>query len=109
MGSPQGQGRVPRWPFLMSFVVLFRHNPRAAPALLGGTLPLRYCAAGFASKVPREVCLQFGALRLLKFSPKRCPCLLVTFLLKTSRGLLIVLTTPRKSQGGEESDASVLA
>ena len=35
--------------FLDELLVLFRYPPRSAPALLGGTLLLRYCAAGFAT------------------------------------------------------------
>ena len=51
MGLPLGQGRLPR------FWVGFRSSsgPGSAPALLGGTLLLRYCAATFASEVPRVV------------------------------------------------------
>ena len=33
------------------FLVLFRYPPRSAAALLGGTLPLRYCAGKFAGKI----------------------------------------------------------
>ena len=31
---------------------LFRYPPRSGRALLAGTLPLRYCAARFACRVP---------------------------------------------------------
>ena len=41
VGSPPGHGRV-----------LFRFPPRFCPALLAGTLPLKYCAVRFASRVP---------------------------------------------------------
>ena len=33
-------------------LLLFQYPPRSSRALLAGTLPLRYCAARFASKVP---------------------------------------------------------
>ena len=38
--------------FLSELLVLFRYPPRSAAALLGGTLPLRYCAGRFASRIP---------------------------------------------------------
>ena len=38
--------------FLNKLLLLFRYPPRSAPALLGGTLPLGYCASRFASEVP---------------------------------------------------------
>ena len=38
--------------FLPVLSVLFRYPPRSVPALLGGTLPLRYYAARFANEVP---------------------------------------------------------
>ena len=53
MGLLPDQGRLPRWPSLMSFQF------SSAPSLLGGTLPLRHCAARFASKVPTWRLLTF--------------------------------------------------
>ena len=38
--------------FLNELLVLFQYIPRSASAQLDGTLPLRYCAARFATKVP---------------------------------------------------------
>ena len=38
--------------FLNEQLQLFRYPPKSALALLAGTLPLRYCAVRFASKVP---------------------------------------------------------
>ena len=38
--------------FLDELLVLFRYPPRSAPALLGGTLLLRYCAVTFANRIP---------------------------------------------------------
>ena len=38
--------------FLDERPVLFRYPPRSAPALLEDTLPLRYCAVRFASRIP---------------------------------------------------------
>ena len=38
--------------FLDELLLLFRCSPRSAPALLEGTLPLRYCAGGFAGRIP---------------------------------------------------------
>ena len=38
--------------FLHELLLLFRFPARSAPALLGGDLPLMYCAAGFANKLP---------------------------------------------------------
>ena len=38
--------------FLNELLLLFRYPPRSAAALLEGTLPLRYCAGRFASRVP---------------------------------------------------------
>ena len=38
--------------FLKELLQLFRSPPRSALALLAGTLPLRYCAVRFASRVP---------------------------------------------------------
>ena len=39
-------------PFLNELLGLFRYPPGSGCALLAGTLPLRYCAAGFACSVP---------------------------------------------------------
>ena len=38
--------------FLNELLLLCRYPRRSAPALLGGAVPLRYCASRFASKVP---------------------------------------------------------
>ena len=38
--------------FLSGLLVLFKCLPRSAPALLAGTLPLWYCAARFAIRIP---------------------------------------------------------
>ena len=38
--------------FLNELLVLFQYPPRSAPALLGGALPLRNCAARFACNMP---------------------------------------------------------
>ena len=38
--------------FLNELLVLFRYPPGSAPALLGGALLLRYCAARFACNIP---------------------------------------------------------
>ena len=38
--------------FLDELLVLFRYPPGSAPALFGCTLPLRCCAARFASRIP---------------------------------------------------------
>ena len=38
--------------FLDELLQLFQYPPRSSRALLAGTLSLRYCAAGFASKTP---------------------------------------------------------
>ena len=38
--------------FLDELLQLFRYPPRSGPALLAGTLPLGYCAARFAKRVP---------------------------------------------------------
>ena len=38
--------------FLNELLILFRYPPRSALALMGGALPLRYCAVRFASWVP---------------------------------------------------------
>ena len=38
--------------FLDELLQLFQYPPRSSRALLAGTLPLRYCAARFASRVP---------------------------------------------------------
>ena len=38
--------------FLDELLLLFRYPPRSAAALLLGTLPLRYCAGGFACRIP---------------------------------------------------------
>ena len=46
-----GQGILAAVAFLNEFSVLFRYPPRSALALLGGTVPLRYCAARFASEI----------------------------------------------------------
>ena len=37
--------------FSIELVLLFWFPPRSAPALLGGALPLRYCAVRFACRV----------------------------------------------------------
>ena len=39
-------------PFLNELLSLFRCPPRSGRALLAGTLPLRFCAARFASRTP---------------------------------------------------------
>ena len=39
-------------PFLDEFLSLFRYPPRSGRALVGGTLPLRYCATRFACCTP---------------------------------------------------------
>ena len=39
-------------PFLNELLRLFTYPPGSARALLAGTLPLRYCAARFASRTP---------------------------------------------------------
>ena len=39
-------------PFLNELLQLFNYPPRSARALLASTLPLRYCAARFASRAP---------------------------------------------------------
>ena len=38
--------------FLDEFFGLFRYPPKSGRALIGGTLPLRYCVARFACKTP---------------------------------------------------------
>ena len=43
--------------FLNELLNLFKYPSRSALALLNGTLPLRYCAARFASKIPLGDCL----------------------------------------------------
>ena len=47
--------------FLVHLWVLFRYPPYSAAALLEGVLPLRYCPARFAGKVPL-VCLPRGSV-----------------------------------------------
>ena len=39
-------------PFLDELLGLFRYPPKSGRALVGGTLPLRYCAARFAYSTP---------------------------------------------------------
>ena len=39
-------------PFLNGLLLFFSYPPGSARALLAGTLPLRYCAARFASRAP---------------------------------------------------------
>ena len=39
-------------PFLDQLLQLFQYPPRPSGALLAGTLPLRYCSARFASRIP---------------------------------------------------------
>ena len=48
--------------FLNELLLLFRHPPRSAAALLRGTLPLRYCAGRFASRIPTWRLLLMGTL-----------------------------------------------
>ena len=38
--------------FLDELLSLFRYPPRSGRALVGGTLPLRYCSVKFAAKIP---------------------------------------------------------
>ena len=52
MGLPLVRGRVLLVPFWVSFCSCFSYPPRSSGALLAGTLPLRYCSAMFACRVP---------------------------------------------------------
>ena len=52
MGSLLVLGRVPLVPYWTSFCCFFHYPPKSSGALLAGSLPLRYCSAKFASRIP---------------------------------------------------------
>ena len=51
-GLTSGRRETSSVAFVIELLILFRYRPNSAAALLDGVLLLRYCAAGFASRIP---------------------------------------------------------